>query len=149
MLESVKSRFLKRALCLSKYTKSRLVYELTEENFYVTELQSKFKLPVTENFLKFVQIRDSKAEDINLSFYNTPAFKNENWKNSNQKNRNVVTRFASHGFHHTVCNTKDYHNCNDTCICSLCGLKCDQYHLLSCNKRQLSLCHYAEGMDSH
>jgi Reverse transcriptase (RNA-dependent DNA polymerase)/Endonuclease-reverse transcriptase len=149
VLESVKSRFLKRALCLSKFTKSRLVYELTGEKFFVTELQSKFNLPMTENYKKFVNNRESKAEDINLSFYNTPAFKNDNWKNPIQKNRNVITRFAVHGFHHTICKTKDYHNCNDDCTCTLCGLKCDQYHLLSCSKRQLSLCHYAEGKDAH
>ncbi|MGL4389034.1 MAG: reverse transcriptase family protein, partial [Brevinema sp.] len=149
LLESVKSRFLKRALCLSKYTKSRLVYELTGERFYVSELQLKFNLPITDNYIKFVQIRESKAEDISLSFYNTPAFKNDNWKNPNQKNRNVVTRFAAHGFHHSICNTKEYHNCDENCICSLCNKKCDQYHLLSCTKRQLSVCYYAEGKDIH
>jgi hypothetical protein len=144
MLESVKSRFLKRALCLSKFTKSRLVYELTAERFYVMELRLKFELPLTENYSKFMKSRVDKSEDINLAFFNTPAFKNDNWKNPNCTNRNTITRFAVHGFHHVVCCTKEYHESGVNCICNLCGQKCEQYHLLHCPARQHGLAHYAK-----
>jgi hypothetical protein len=58
-LESVKSRFLKRALCLSKYTKSRLVYELTNEDF----LLKNFKLNSTCLYL-IVTTNSSQLELI-------------------------------------------------------------------------------------
>jgi Reverse transcriptase (RNA-dependent DNA polymerase)/Endonuclease-reverse transcriptase len=144
-LERVKANFLKRALCLSKYTKSRLVYELTGEEFFVRELQKQFNLPETENYLKFIKKRIDKSEDINLSFYNTFALKNQRWKEPNRRNRHVVTRFAVHGFHHKICVVKEFHECSKACKCNLCGERCDQYHLLICKKRSLSLTQYAEG----
>ena len=38
-LERIKATLLKKAMCLSKYTPSRLVYELTKEPFYIEELR--------------------------------------------------------------------------------------------------------------
>lgn len=143
-LESVKANFLKRALCLSKFTKSRLVYELTGENFFVQELQTQFNLPITPVFKTFIKRRVDKSEDINLSFYNTPAFSNVNWKNPNFKNRHIFTRFAVHGFHHKICIIKEFHECGTQCKCKLCGEQCEQYHLLKCTNRSISLTAYAQ-----
>jgi hypothetical protein len=46
-IEAVKSRYLKRLLCVSKFSKSRLVYELIGEKYLVDELKVKFKLGTT------------------------------------------------------------------------------------------------------
>jgi hypothetical protein len=40
---AVKSRYLKRLLCVSKYSKSRLVYELIGEKYFLEELKVKSK----------------------------------------------------------------------------------------------------------
>jgi Reverse transcriptase (RNA-dependent DNA polymerase)/Endonuclease-reverse transcriptase len=144
-LEKVKSNYLKRALCLSKYTKNRLVYELTGEKFFINELQAQFNLPITENYLKFINKRIEKSENICLSFYNAFAFKDQKWKEPNRRNRHVVTRFAVHGFHHIVCSTKEFHESNKDCKCKLCGERCEQYHLLECKERRLSLTQIAVG----
>ncbi|KAJ4431141.1 hypothetical protein ANN_19736 [Periplaneta americana] len=45
-IEKLQTSCLKRALCLPKYTPSRLVYELTREEFYLAELRLKLLLPV-------------------------------------------------------------------------------------------------------
>ena len=50
LLENVKARYLKKALCLAKNTPSRLVYELTREPFYVEEIRLRIMLPSTTQY---------------------------------------------------------------------------------------------------
>jgi hypothetical protein len=127
-------------MCISKYSKSRLVYELIGEKYFVEELKVKFKLETTNAYQKFIEIRNNKNDDIPLSFYSTPAFKTNvwKWKSSNCADRNMFTRNAIHGFHHLICNNKRFHDCNEKCICTVCNLKCERYHLLKCKDRFLS-----------
>ena len=46
-LEMMKATFLKKAICLSKFTPSGLVYELAKEPFYIEELRCQLLLPST------------------------------------------------------------------------------------------------------
>jgi hypothetical protein len=40
-------------------------------------------------------------------------------------------------------NNKRFHDCNEKCICTVCNLKCERYHLLiKCKDRILSLKQY-------
>jgi hypothetical protein len=57
----------------TKYSKSRLVYELIGEKYFIKELKIKFKLETTSAYQKFIDIRNNKKDDISLSFHSTPA----------------------------------------------------------------------------
>jgi hypothetical protein len=54
-LEKVKARFLKKALGVCKYTRSRLVYELAKETFLVEELRINLLLPYSESATKLLE----------------------------------------------------------------------------------------------
>jgi len=105
----VKSKFLQRVLSLSKYTKSRFVYDLIETDLFVNDLKSKLFLPDTSEYDKFMEQKLITFLEIDLDFYLTPAMCNTSWKEINCKNRNMFTRYAFHGFHYLFCNDKMYH----------------------------------------
>jgi Reverse transcriptase (RNA-dependent DNA polymerase) len=134
ILETVKSSYLKRALSLSKYTHNRLVYKLADTDFFVSELQIKFNLIQTDSFKEFISECKAKALDIHPLFYSTPAFTNQRWKGASCINRHLYTRFAVHGFHHTLCLNSKFHDCDpNKCICKLCNEKFnDLYHFQVC-----------------
>ena len=46
-LEKMKARYLKRVLGVSQPTRSRLVYELAKETFFVEDLKTSLMLPTT------------------------------------------------------------------------------------------------------
>jgi hypothetical protein len=144
-LESVKATFLKRMLCLSKFSSSRLSYELVSCKPFIEEIRERFKLPLTNAF-KIAQFKfHAKKLEINPIFYDTFTHLNNEWKTACHRNRHVVTRFAVHGFHFMMCSNKNYHVSEKNCICSLCGLHCGQYHLNECKKRVLTLWQYANS----
>jgi Reverse transcriptase (RNA-dependent DNA polymerase) len=139
-LETVKTRFLKRALSLSKFIKSRYTYKLAETGYFIDDLRRKFSLPETESYKKFLTNQTFKNSCINPQFFDTPAMINQNWKTACFENRHVFTRFACHGFHYVLCNDKSYHaSAHDACKCVKCGDKMDQYHFNKCDKNDMSL----------
>ena len=131
-LEKIKTLYLKRALCLSKYTKSRFTYKLAKCDFYVREIQIQMSLPETDAFKKFISEREVKATDINFEFYFTHAMLSDFWKVLNFSDRHLYTRFACHGFHFVLCTNIVFHECDVTCFCKFCGSECGQYHFLRC-----------------
>lgn len=52
ILESVKSRFLKKIMRLHFKARSRFVYQLAETDYFVNELMAKYSLPETDVRLK-------------------------------------------------------------------------------------------------
>jgi len=108
-LETVKSRFLKRVLSLSKYTKSTYVYELIETDLFVNDLISKFSLPDTSEYDKFMVQKLITFSEIDPDFYLTLAMCNTSWKVINCKDRHMFMRCACHGFHHLFCKDKMYY----------------------------------------
>lgn len=141
-LESVKSRFLKKLLSLSKYTKSRFTYKLVETDLFINDLMNRFSLNSDDNkdYDKFKQQKEFAFWEIDAQFYDTPAFKNTSWKETNCKDRHIFTRFACHGFHYLLCKNKVFHTkVNDNCICEKCDEKCDTYHFLVCSKNEMTL----------
>jgi hypothetical protein len=93
-LEKVKARFLKKALGVSKYTRSRLLYELAKETFLVEGLRINLLLPSPESATKLLEERKKKREEIWQDFYATDTMLNRNWTKANQELRHVVTRLA-------------------------------------------------------
>jgi hypothetical protein len=139
-LEKVKSRFLKRLLSLSKYTKSRFVYELVETDLLINELKMKFSLPDTLEYDKFMEQKILTFSEIDPLFYETPIFADNKWKNANFKDRHMLTRYACHGFHHLLCENQSFHTkALDTCVCKKCKKSIGLYHLFDCEKNELSL----------
>jgi hypothetical protein len=139
-LETVKSRFLKRVLSLSKYTKSRFVYELIETDLFVNDLKSKFSLSDTSDYDKFMEQKLITFSEIDPDFYLTPAMCNTSWKEINCKDRHMFTRYACHGFHHLFCKDKMYHfSAKENCECEKCGESIKFYHLFECKANSLTL----------
>ncbi|CAB3374427.1 Hypothetical predicted protein [Cloeon dipterum] len=139
-LETVKSRFLKKALCLSKFMKSRLAYELADSEFFMEKLASQFSLPESPTFDKFIDNQLFKISEIDPAFYGAPAMVEQSWKNVCYTMRHALTRHACHGFHFLLCKRKIYHtSATKECVCKLCDKEIDFYHFLSCDKNDLSL----------
>jgi hypothetical protein len=67
----VKAKLLKTIMGISKYTRSRLTYELTREPYLIEELRTKLQLPSTMNAEAHVVERNKKREKIPLDFYST------------------------------------------------------------------------------
>lgn len=134
-----KSHLLKRVLCLSKFTPSRLVYELAREPFYIEELRLKLLLPATEAYKDLLQELHEKKGEIWEKFYVTDAMTSREWTEGGYELRHTVTRLAVHGFHHKLCNTKSFHDPGPQCICARCGEQCARYHVLDCKMRPESL----------
>ena len=138
-LESLKPRYLKRVLGVSKYALSRYAYVLARETFLVEDLRLQMLLPATPACEELLRELRKKRDSISESFYNTDAMVNTEWMRAEYELRHVVTRFAIHGFHHRICTTKSFHQACQECICVLCSEQCHIYHALECKKRSVSL----------
>jgi len=145
LLETVKTRYLKKAMCLSKFNKSRYVYFLADTTLFVEELRMKFNLPETEAYKRFYQENVNNVLNVNQEFFKTEGMINDVWKRPNFEKRHVYTRFSCHGFHFLICKNKEFHDADEKCICELCNEKCGQYHLKSCINRKQSIVQYASS----
>lgn len=143
VLESVKATFLKRVMSLSKFTKSRLVYEMAGEQFLIEELVT--WQPYSSAATEHIRIRKEKRSEIWPEFYGTEALIfRERWQQPNYDMRHVITRYAVHGFHWKICVKVHYHDPDLTCVCKLCGGRAVIYHLERCPGRRAPLRHFAE-----
>ncbi|KAJ4437654.1 hypothetical protein ANN_17799 [Periplaneta americana] len=101
--ESVKARYLKRVLGISKLSKYRLTYELAQETFLIEDLRIRLQLPSTRKKVEFLQSRRRKRAEISLEFYATDAMLDRRWLEPNNCVRSAMTRLAVHGFHLKLC----------------------------------------------
>jgi hypothetical protein len=140
-IERVKTRYLKRVLGLSKYIRSRFVYELVDTDLFVSDLKLKFSLPETEVYNKFCEEKSMNKIGIVDEFYDTETMTNLNWQNAMFADRSVFTRFACHGYHYVFCSNKKFHSeaMPNICVCKYCNETCSQYHILECQNKKLSL----------
>jgi hypothetical protein len=139
-LERVKTRYFKKVLGLSKFTRSRYVYELVGEGLFVTDLKSRFNLSDTNVYLKFCEEKAKNKNAICQEFYQIETMTNGNWKQGIFPDRHVFTRFACHGYHYLFCKNKSFHfESIDKCKCEFCGEQCEKYHILNCKIKKMSL----------
>jgi len=139
-LEKVKTRYLKKVLGLSKYTRSRFVYELLDTDLFMHDLKQKFSLKETIAFNTFFEERLLNKLNICDEFYDTETMNNFQWKNALFADRHVFTRFACHGYHHLFCKNLNFHfEAENDCFCKYCGQLCKQYHIMTCSKKKMSL----------
>ena len=78
-LEKMKARYLKRVLRVSQHTRSRLVYELAKETFFVEDLKTSLMLPITTAYKDALRELNDKKMDIWEDFYTTEAMTNRKW----------------------------------------------------------------------
>ena len=149
IIESVKSRFLKRVLGVSKLTPSRLTYELAQEPFFIEELRWRLQLPSTKAEAEFIRSRWKKRDEITQEFYATDAMLDRSWMQPNSNMRSALTRLAVHGFHHKLCKRQGFHEPTEQCKCVLCDKLCERYHFSKCQKRTDSLMNYAKTQLLH
>ena len=133
-IENLKSRMLKKVLCVSKYTPSRLVYMLTKETFYIEDLKLDLSLPTSEAYQSLLKELQEKREHIWQEFYCTDAMINREWTKANYELRHIFTCFAVHGFHHRICKRDTYHTPDELCVCKLCDKPCNRYHAMTCSR---------------
>lgn len=143
-VERVKASFLKRAMCLSKYTPSRLTYVLARETYAIEDIRLRMMLPNTRAYEGLLQELQHKREEIWPDFYCTDAMINRDWMRANYDLRHVMTRYAVHGFHHKICIREDYHLVDEKCVWKLCGNRCERYHVIECTKRPISITQFCK-----
>lgn len=142
-LERVKATYIKKAIGVSKTTRSRLVYLLARESFLIEDLRTNLMLPNTSASARLLKTLQEKRDDIPPEFYGTGAMIDRTWTKENFELRHVITRMGVHGFHHLICKNTTYHEPNATCECKLCHRICERYHIELCSKRTKSISEYA------
>ena len=133
-LDQIKSRYLKTALRVSKYSRNTKIHLLTNSEQLCQEVCRIYHLPETPAYYqRLAEIKD-KEDNVELSFFTCPAMQQDTWKQANCTRRHLATRYAMHGFHHTICDAQCWEP-SQLCKCRLCGEPAGRYHLLACSKR--------------
>ena len=132
LLDRTKAAFLKRVLGLHWSTRNRLAYQLAGAPLLSEALQKRFKLPRTPAFCETIAAFEKKLDEIDSEFYSTDAMVDGRWRGPMRTDRHHITSFASHGYHHAVCERKGYHDPSAECRCSRCGEACLRYHAGTC-----------------
>ena len=70
--------------------------------------------------------------DVDVGIYGTPAMTDGGWKGSGKRARHLTTAFATHGFHHVLCEREGFHEPGEGCKCARCWGVCDRYHAGVC-----------------
>jgi hypothetical protein len=109
-LDNIKATFLKRLSQASKFTSTRLIYELYRETLFVEDLRLEMLLPSTAAVEQHLWERALKRNYVWEDFFTTEAMLNRDWTKPNYELRHVTTRMAIHGFHHKICSTKQFHS---------------------------------------
>lgn len=134
-IESVKARYLKKAIGISKYAPNRMTYAITRETYFLDDVRNTMLLPSAEAYRKAIARKKQKEKENNTEFFGTDAMINTQWMESNQPQRHAIVGLAIHGYHHLMCTNKKFHQPNDQCVCE----SCEQYHYDKCKKRSRSL----------
>jgi hypothetical protein len=137
-LEKKKARYLKRVLGVSQHTRSRLVYELAKDTFFVEDLKTSLMLLTTTAYKDALRELNNK-KDIWEEFYTTEAMINRKWTETDYQLRHVINRIAVHGFHFKFCSEARLHEPSDECRCKLCSATCERYNITECTARTRSM----------
>ena len=144
-LDSVKAAYLKRTLGVSRLTRSRLIYLMTDTQPLSVDLFKTGQFDRTEAYTRHVEELNRKQIEVPVDFFGTPAMTTETWKESHSDTRHAITRYSSHGFHHIICKTKHFREASEQCICKQCEeTHIGVYHLLNCSTRTRGLMFYAK-----
>ena len=90
-LEKVKATYIKKAIGVSKNTRSRLVYLLARETFLIEDLRTNMTLPRTNASEQLLTTLKEKREATPAEFYGTGAMIDREWTKENFELRHVIT----------------------------------------------------------
>ncbi|KAJ4443574.1 hypothetical protein ANN_05248 [Periplaneta americana] len=142
-----------RTECENQNTRCRPALEISiftrKGDFLTEDLRTNMMLPKTNASERLLSTVREKREATPIEFYATGAMIDREWTKENFELRHVITRMAVHGFHHLICKTRTYHDPSDSCVCTLCSMKCERYHIELCAKRTKSISEYAKTKISH
>ena len=138
-LLKMKARYLKRVLRMSQHTRSRVVYELAKETFFVEDLKTFLVLPTTTAYKDALRELNDEKKDIWEDFYMTETMNNCEWTETNYRLRHVINRIAVHGFHFKFCSEARFHEPSNKCRCKLCSAQCERYHITERTARTCSM----------
>ena len=74
-LEGVKTAYLKRMLCVSKYTPNRITYILADTTFFIEDLMAAHNLVPTLQSTRFLEDRRQKSRTVDQGPLNAPAMR--------------------------------------------------------------------------
>ncbi|PSN54267.1 hypothetical protein C0J52_08608 [Blattella germanica] len=75
-IESVKARYLKKAIGISKYSPNRMTYAITRETYFLDDVRNTMLLPSTEAYREAIARKKQKEKKINTEFFGTDAMIN-------------------------------------------------------------------------
>jgi hypothetical protein len=136
-IESMKWRYYKRALGVPQSVSNTMMREAMGERIFVEELGEKviFNKDVLSDFRKYIEERGWSF--VEARYTDGPVFKQENWETSG--NRSMLLNVNAHGYHYLLCINGCW-EAGDSCMCKLCGEKCDnRYHILECKGKLHSI----------
>ena len=132
LFDRVLATYLKRVLSVSVMTRNRYVFLMAACDTFVERIKRQFSLSHTAAYADYLHLYDEKYALIEPEFFLTRAMTVASWRGPHQGDRHVVTRYAAHGFHHTMCVTQLFHDPVESCICRFCSSRCTKYHFLAC-----------------
>ena len=128
LLDTVKSRFLKRALQLPVTSSTERVHAVAGCRRFCEDLKEKnysFDKKVFEEYLQGLVLKRRDTTPFN-------AISDDTWRLP-LRPRHFLVGYAVHGFHHRLCNNGRYHERNPNCICRFCLLSTEALdHLMEC-----------------
>jgi hypothetical protein len=131
-IDGVLMCFLRMVIGVSRFARSRLVLTLTGARLITECLVRTFQLPLTQNYLAYLDQWEEKLASVDTEFLDTPAMLDQGWATSLADNRSVLCRHSIHGFHHKFCVNEAFHEADENCVCRYCAAQCQQYHALRC-----------------
>jgi hypothetical protein len=132
VLDSVKARFLKRVMGVSKYTRNRLMFIICQCPTGAEAARERMQLEFTRQYEEYQDTQFGKLTEIDEDIFGEPLTLLDAHLMPLAKSRHVMARLAVHGFHANFCTRESFHYAEEMCVCRLCGLHCSQYHSLSC-----------------
>jgi hypothetical protein len=133
-IDGVLMCFLRRALGVSKFARSRLILLLTGVKLTTEELVRSYGLPLTPRYQEYLLEVEEKLAMVDEDFLASSAMLDMGWAASLSTVRSPLCRYAIHGFHHIFCGRAAFHEPQLSCRCRYCGSPCQRYHLPHCNQ---------------
>lgn len=131
ILDRAKFSFFKRVMCLPRSASNRKVAVMSNIASLSEELLSKRRVLPTDASHSHLNRYESRMDELDPTFFLTPAITQKEWENACYPKRHVVTRFSAHGFHYFLC-TDSCDEPSSLCECRFCGSECVLLHGLEC-----------------
>ena len=87
----------------------------------------------TDNYIEYINGNEARLDEMDPDFYRGLSFNDDDWRGPR---RHLTTRVLTHGFHHRLCKTEDFHDRCAECKCRYCDLPASSLtHYIDCDFR--------------